>query len=104
MAWSDRTDRVLVASMREFGQAITYTPVGGVAGSSVGIFDADYQLVALGGDVEITAVGPVLGVRLADFTAPPAKGDAVTIGSASYTVRSVHLDGQGGAKLLLAPA
>ena len=104
MAWSDRADRILVASVREFGQAITHTPVSGSAQSISAIFDADYQLISLGGDVEITAVGPVLGVRLADFTAPPAKGDAVTIGSAHYSVRSVHPDGQGGAKLLLAPA
>lgn len=104
MAWSDRAALVLAAALREFGQAVTYTPAGGSPLAIAAIFDAAYQLVALGGDVEIDAVGPVLGVRLADFAAPPAQGDAATVGSASYVVRSVHPDGQGGAKLLLKPA
>lgn len=104
MAWSDRAGLVLAAALREFGQAITYTPSGGSPATLTAIFDSDYQLVSLGGDVEIDAVGPVLGVRLADFASPPAQGDAATVGSASYVVRSVHPDGQGGAKLLLRPA
>lgn len=104
MAWSDRAALVLAAALREFGQAITYTPEGGSPATLTAIFDSDYQLVSLGGDVEIDAVGPVLGVRLADFASPPAQGDAATVGSASYVVRSVHPDGQGGAKLLLRPA
>lgn len=90
--------------MREFGQAVTYTPAGSSPAAVTAIFDASYQLVALGGDVEIDAVGPVLSVRLSDFAAPPAQGDAATVGSASYVVRSVHPDGQGGALLLLRAA
>jgi len=104
VAWSDRTDRVLRAGIREFGQAVTYTPSGGSPASVSAVFDAAYQLVTLGLDVEVDAVGPVLGVRLGDLASAPARGDGVTVGSTSYTVRSVHPDGQGGAQLILGEA
>lgn len=90
--------------MREFGQAVTYTPIAGDPASIVAVFDAAYQVVLPGGEAEVDAAGPVLGVRLADLAGAPARGDAVTIGASAYTVRSVHPDGQGGAKLLLTPA
>ncbi len=104
MAWPDLADDVLKTALAEFGQPTTYTPRGGVAFPLTGIFDAAYQLVSLGGDVEIDAVGPVLGVRLADFATPPAHGDGVVIAGTSYVVRSVQPDGQGGARLVLHPA
>lgn len=89
--------------MREFGQAVTYTPRGGSPVEVTGIFDAAHQLVTLAGDVEIDTVGPVLGVRLADFAAPPTQGDQVTVAGTAYAVRSVQPDGQGGASLVLRP-
>ncbi len=103
MAWSDRVDRVLRAGLREFGQAVTYTPKGGSPVEITAVFDAAYQLVTLGFDVEIDAVGPVLGVRLGEFEAPPAQGDQVTVAGTAYAVRSVQPDGQGGASLVLRP-
>lgn len=100
MAWSDETARVLDAGLFEFGQDVSYTPKGGVAGTVRGIFDAAFEVVSLEGGVSVSSVQPALGVKLADLAAAPRRGDSFVIGAKTYEVRDVREDGQGGAQLL----
>lgn len=86
--------------MATFGQGVSYTPKGGVASTIVAIFDAAYESVSLVDGVSVSSVRPALGVRLADLSVAPRRGDSFVIGATTYEVRDVQLDGQGGATLL----
>jgi hypothetical protein len=68
------------------------------------VFDREYSAVTVGDDgVPNSSRRPVLGVRLAHFSVPPAQGDRVYIPSVdlSFVVREVQEDGHGEAKLML---
>lgn len=88
----------------EFAEAVNYTTAAGVAISGIlGVFDAAYRDVDLSDPLGTTTITPVLGVRLALFTADPAQDDTVQIPSVNttYVVREVRKDGHGWAKLML---
>lgn len=98
---------VLAPLMSIFGEATqaTYTPKSGAGAFSIdGVFDRAYKdLTILEGDPGFNSLGPVLGVRLAQFASPPLQGDTVTIASVglTYMVGNVQSDGHGWCKLRL---
>jgi hypothetical protein len=93
--------------MAIFGEAEppVYQPASGAAAFQItGVFDRAYREITLLDDnAAASTVTPVLGVRLADFPAPPVPNDRVTIASVglTYVVRNVQPDGHGWAKLML---
>ena len=92
-----------------FGEDVqpTYSPARGAPFPIDGVFDRAYkELILLDGDSGADILTPVLGVRLAQFPAPPAKNDRVYVASVgiTYIVKDVHPDGHGAAKLLLSKA
>lgn len=104
---------VLVPSMRIFGEGQptdpttwpTYTPRG-LASFALAdaVFDAEYESITVDADgVASSSRRPVLGVRTALFSRPPAQNDRVSIPSTgkTYVVSDVHPDGHGFAKLVL---
>lgn len=101
----DWDSAVLGPLFQVFAEPVTYTPSGGApfALPSGGVFDQAYREVTLVDDVPATEETPVLGVRLADFTTPPAQNDQLEIASVdtTYIVQEVRLDGHGYAKLML---
>lgn len=100
---------VLAPTNAVFGESVLYAPAAGGSFTISGVFDEAYRSVELiDGDIGVPSVGPVLGVRLAEFPAAPAQGDRLTIlrTGIAYTVREPRPDGHGAAKLMLnvAPA
>ena len=70
------------------GTPATYTPAGG---APVGVSVVDRQPDQIINGLNATQhrqVGRLLEIRRSDLSADPASGDAVTIGSGSYKVRS----------------
>ncbi len=98
-------DRMLAGHMRVFGQPARYMPGGNAdAGFDVrGVFDrAHHQIEISAHDgAPITSTRPVLGVRAAEFTQPPACGDCVQIGGETFYVTDPQPDGHGHIKLIL---
>jgi len=94
-----------------FGEDVqpTYRPAAGGAFDVDGVFDRAYKglVVDAGGEPAISTVAPVLGVRLAQFPAPPAQDDTVLIRKAIdgqdavFMVVDVQPDGHGWARLIL---
>ena len=82
------------SSQQAFGTSVSYQHAGGVAFTIVGIPERN-------SDEEKQSAGVYLHlfVHLADFAAPPAQGDAVTIDGITYTVFEVQEDSSGGARL-----
>jgi 20S proteasome alpha/beta subunit len=77
------------------GTTVTYTPVGGVASSVNGIFDAEYE-EALG----MEGSAPVFACAAADV--PNARhGDELRIDGVDYVVRGVRPDGTGWTRLIV---
>lgn len=101
MAWSDITSSILNQGIAAFGQSVTYIPAKGTAQTISGVLDASSTDLALGHGAPVSSVSPKLGIRLADLSSKPAKGDVVQIGSATYRVIDVENDGQGGTSLRL---
>ena len=100
----DWDQAVLGPVMAVFGEPVTYCPAAGGSFPITGVFDEAYRdLLLVDDSAGITTETPVLGVRLAEFPAPPLQNDTLTIGSVgcTYAVREVRLDGHGYAKLML---
>jgi hypothetical protein len=91
-------DRLIMLS--DFGVTATYTPVGGVETSIVGIFDNAYEAVDAGGNVPVALTQPHFTCRTADVP-NAADGDALVVNATSYIVRVVMQDGTGISDLLL---
>lgn len=86
--------------------SITYSPAGGQAFDTTGIFIESYREVnGIADAVPMNSELSVLDMRLARFPAGrfPAQGDQVTVHrvASTYVVRDVRPDGHGSAKLLL---
>lgn len=95
---------VLAPTADVFGEPATYLPAAGGSLPIVGVFDEAYREVDLiDTGVGATSITPVLGVRLAQFTASPVQGDQVRVPSVGklYVVREVRPDGHGWARLML---
>jgi hypothetical protein len=99
MSWAALADRVNVAARDVFAEAVTYTPAGGSAVALNTPFDAAWEEVVIQDGVPVSAVAPMLSVRLADLPAAPRQGDTFTARGASYRVKVVKPDGHGWAKL-----
>lgn len=99
--FASATDLVLRQCRDTFGKAVTYSYAGGGTAQITGIFDANHVAPVLGGGPEGSMVAPALGIRLADLSRKPIKGDGVTIDSVSYRVIDSQEDGQGGSALIL---
>ena len=100
----DWEKNVLAPCLDVFGEPVTYTPVAGSPFPISGVFDNAYRDVSQGEfGTDVISVYPVLGVNLADFSAPPIQGDQLTIASngKTYAVREPRPDSHGGALLIL---
>ena len=93
---------VLDAGLRVFGIDVTYTAPGSSTAQSVrGVFDAEHEEIDLGTGVPVSSVGPVIGIKLADFDPEPVQDGTFVIQGKTYSVVDVRPDGQGGAELPL---
>lgn len=93
---------VLGPVVNVFAEAVTYAPASGAAYTTQGVFTEGFQVVTLLEDgSSITGEQPRLGVRLADLSAAPLQGDAITIRGTTYSVNEVRLDSHGRADLML---
>lgn len=96
--FSDALDDLNAACAVDFyrGDAIAYTPFGGSPISMIGIQRDTSTLESL-------SPGTVAAIwfNAADFEAPPAKGDLMSIGSSNYTVVDIREDAGGGVTLSL---
>lgn len=95
---------VLGPCLDVFGEPVTYTPAAGTPFQVTAIFDNAYHKDTLFEDGPgVINQSPTLGIRLSDFAATPDQNDRVFVPSvnATYLVREVHLDGHGGARLML---
>ncbi len=99
----DWDGNVLAPLFDIFGQAVTYAPAAGASFPITGVFDEAYREVDLAGGMAVTTDMPVMGVRLAEFTVPPAQGDTLTVDSLNWVfiVKECRPDGHGYAKLML---
>ncbi|GJG92839.1 hypothetical protein [Cupriavidus pauculus] len=91
--------------MGVFGEAIQYTPVGGIALTVTGVFDDAFVKEVLFDDASsgVTEVSAVLGVQISQFASAPAQNDQLVVvrTGARFIVREARLDGHGAAKLRL---
>lgn len=81
-----------------------YRPVIGAPFSINGIFDQAFLLVTLIDEhAAASTLNPVMGVRLADFPAPPQQNDRVYVPkvNATFVVQNVQPDSEGWAMLQL---
>lgn len=96
MAWSDLTDLANTACRSVFGQTAT---VGGV--SIMAVFSNEAITLTPPGAPPIISSQPRLDYRTADLVTQPTAGTAVSVGGNSYTVLSVHPDGEGWTRVQL---
>lgn len=97
-------DKALLAPVfGVFAEPATYAPAVGQPFPIAGVFDEAYHGVSLAGGTDVPSAMPVIGVRLAQFAAPPKRGDRLTITRTGelFVVKEVEPDGRGQAKLLL---
>ena len=94
--WTNLSALLNDACQQTFGEPVVYQPAAEESFTVTGSVDrtSDEERQANGVYVR-------LFVQLADFIAPPASGDEVTIGSAIYTVFNVAIDSGGGCWLSL---
>lgn len=106
----DWDDLVIGPTLDIFGQTVAYTPAAGEQLTITAVFDREFleydalsdaaRMVGTPGN--ISATRPVLGVRLSDFSTPPAQGDTLVIPAlGAFKVMESRPDSHGWAKLLL---
>jgi len=96
-------DAPLEAGLVHFGRSVVYTPASGDPSFEVrGIKGAAHTAIAIGAESDVSTLSPRIGVKLADFPAPPVEGDQCTVDGIAYRVIDVQPDGEGlGADLVL---
>ena len=99
MAIESAADRAAFFDTDEFGSAATWTPAGGSATTVNGVFDSEYQEVAIS-QVGVALSQPRFVCRTADVSGA-AEGDTLSVGATSYTIRVVQDDGTGITTLVL---
>lgn len=102
--WQEQTDRVIKTCRDTFTTEFVYKPAAGGEHEMTGIFDEAFVSVEMLDGVPVQAVGPRIGVRLADIEAlgiTPDAGDTITVGSKTYRVDAFQPDGEAGAVLIL---
>jgi hypothetical protein len=105
MAFSDHIAAMARASLKTFGESVTYDPAAGAPVGVVGIFDAQYVLAKGPGDPMFAGVEagvPKVFLLLVDLPTDPEFDDPVlTIRSVNYKVIERRPDGMGGIVLAL---
>lgn len=96
LSWADLEDRMATALVGgAVSQPVTYTPAStGVPLTIRGSHDHTALEVLQESGASRIATTAEVRLRAADLAAVPVRGDAVTVGGASYTVGEVHRDGQ----------
>jgi hypothetical protein len=85
-----------------FGVAARVTRAGQTVGTKVaGIYDDEYEAVDPRGGIPFAVSQPRFMVATADLPTGTREGDALRIGSTTYTIRVVQADGTGVTTLLL---
>lgn len=93
--------RILNASQRVFGGPVTFQPVGGGSFTLSGIFSDRYEGPDPDTGLIIIAEKPNLGIRIADWPVLPQDGDRIIFEGTLYRTRAPHVDGEGGATIIL---
>lgn len=102
----DFSSKVLAPGISRFGRTVVYTPTISQPEADPfevrGVYDRESTHVdGLADRAPVNIDEITLGVRLADFAVPPARGDSVNVDSVLHKVEDVMVDGQGGADLML---
>lgn len=97
----DRVDRILDASLRNFGEEIILLPQAGGRKKIRGIFDNEFEIIDPDTEQTISSNQPVVGVNLHNIRTDPKVGDQVKIRNLLFRIYDVREDGQGGAQLFL---
>lgn len=96
---------VLVPAMATFAQPVTVTPIVSQPGVAAYLARGVYALkpvdIALEGGGLISTQQRMLGIRLADFSTPPAQLDQIAMPQGTFVIADIKPDGQGGADLWL---
>lgn len=98
MAVETADDRLIL--LADFGEAATFTPVGGTASSITVIFDNAYEAVDVGGGSTFAVTQPRVTARTADVPGA-TEGATLAIGGVTYTIRVVMPDGTGITEMML---
>lgn len=98
MAVETADDRLIL--LADFGEAATFTPVGGTASSITVIFDNAYEAVDVGGGSTFAVTQPRVTARTADVSGA-TEGATLAIGGVTYTIRVVMPDGTGITEMML---
>ncbi|MBU9359560.1 head-tail joining protein [Burkholderia multivorans] len=106
MEWDDVVDaKILSPLQRRFGTKILYQPATGVSFDITGIYDKAFFGVDPTTGESVVTNQPTVGLQLSQFAghAAPLQGDQLTILRTGevWTVREVHPDGHGAARLML---
>ena len=96
MAWLDLVELPNTLCRTLLGQPAT---INGTAITAV--FGSETIELSPQGKPSILARQPILDYRTADLGTQPVAGGSVVVAGQTYTVRSVHPDGQGWARLRL---
>lgn len=95
MSFAAAVARIQQSTTRIIGVDYVYTRAAGGSLTVRGIFDNEYFGAEMLG-VEIERTGPVLDVRLSDFSGTdPVHSDTVVVDATTYIVRKVDPDGRG---------
>lgn len=84
----------------DFAVDATYTPSGGTAKGIKVVFDNEYAVVSLAGDVAIESVSPAAHCKDSDIIGAK-HGDTLVINSVTYYVIGIQPDGTGITILIL---
>lgn len=103
MTWASALDMLTKTVRDTFPTKVTYTPEDGSPESITAVFDLAAHVVEVDRDIglNVDSTVPTLTVRLADLSVTPHVRDRVIIGSTTYEVYRVELDGSGMAALRL---
>jgi hypothetical protein len=89
------------AALQHLGSTVRYAPKVGDPVEVRGIYDAAY-LKATVGQAGVSGSVPAVFLMLSDLPEDPSSGNAtITVDGASFKVREVQKDGQGGVVLQL---
>ncbi len=98
---TDFSNLVLKHCMNEFAKPVNYRPQDAPAFDCRGVFDEASEDVEVSEGTPIATLGPVLGIRAAEFLVYPKKNDRLAVDGREYIVRRAKPDSHGSIKLLL---
>lgn len=86
--------------LADFGETMSYTPLGGTATDITAIFDNAYQAVDAGGTIAFAVSQPKIMCRTSDVSSAQ-EGDTIVYNSTTYTMTIVMDDGTGMSEIML---